>query len=61
MTLSGLPEKANYGYGMAKRYLEKKMLIASKKNNFNLSIVRPFNIYVDRYSWVELLGFAHLD
>ena len=52
MTLSGLPEKANYGYGMAKRYLEKKMLIASKKNKFNLSIVRPFNIYGDRYRWV---------
>ncbi len=52
MRLSGKPEKANLGYGMAKRYLENKIKIAAKKNKFNLSIVRPFNIYGDRYKWV---------
>ena len=29
-----------------------KSKIAKKKNKFNLSIVRPFNIYGDRYKWV---------
>ena len=31
MRLSGKPEKANLGYGMAKRYLENKIKIAAKK------------------------------
>lgn len=49
--LRGYPEKANLGYGLAKRYLEKKMIAASKKFKFNLSIIRPFNIYGERYNW----------
>ena len=52
MKLTGSPEKANLGYGMAKRYLEKKIKIAANENKFYLSIVRPFNIYGDRYKWV---------
>ena len=31
MRPSGKPEKANLGYGMAKRYLENKIKIAAKK------------------------------
>ncbi len=49
--LNGYPEKANLGYGLAKRYLEKKMLLVSKKFKFDLSIIRPFNIYGERYNW----------
>ena len=51
MRPSGKPEKANLGYGMAKD-IWKQNQIAAKKNKFNLSIVRPFNIYGDRYKWV---------
>lgn len=52
LKLNGKPEKANLGYGLAKRFLEKKILEASKQYQFNLSIVRPFNIYGERYKWV---------
>lgn len=50
--LTGKPEKANLGYGLAKRYLEKRISSASKKLKFELTIVRPFNIYGERYKWV---------
>ena len=52
LKLLGKPEKANLGYGLAKRYLEKRLKEAAKKFKFNLSIVRPFNIYGERYKWV---------
>ena len=48
----GMPEKANLGYGWAKRLLEKKLTTSSKLLGFPLSIVRPFNIYGERYNWV---------
>ena len=48
----GIPEKANLGYGLAKRSLERKILTMSKIYNFPLTIVRPFNIYGERYNWV---------
>ena len=48
----GNPEKANLGYGIAKRLLEKKIILSSKRLKFPLSIVRPFNIYSERYNWV---------
>jgi len=48
----GYPEKANLGYGWAKRLLEKKITMASKLLNFPLTIVRPFNIYSERYNWL---------
>ena len=48
----GIPEKVNFGYGLAKRSLERKILNMSKIYNFPLSIVRPFNIYSERYNWV---------
>lgn len=46
------PEKVNSGYGWAKRFLEQKFIILSKINHINLKIVRPFNIYGERYRWV---------
>ena len=46
------PEKVNMGYGWAKRFLEQKFSILSKINNIDLKIVRPFNIYGERYKWV---------
>ena len=52
LKLYGKPEKANLGYGKAKRYLEKKMIEASNKYRIPISIVRPFNIYGERYKWV---------
>ena len=52
LKLLGKPEKANLGYGLAKRHLEKKINQAAKKFKFDLSIVRPFNIYGERYKWV---------
>ena len=48
----GIPEKANSGYGRAKRLLEKKIMKSSKILKFPLTIVRPFNIYGERYNWV---------
>ena len=50
--LTGIPEKANLGYGWAKRLLEKKIAMSSNILKFPLSIVRPLNIYGERYNWV---------
>lgn len=46
------PEKVNKGYGWAKRFLEQKFLLLSEINQIKLKIVRPFNIYGERYRWV---------
>tara|TARA_B100000242_G_scaffold133196_1_gene94667 strand:+ start:1688 stop:2668 length:981 start_codon:yes stop_codon:yes gene_type:complete len=46
------PEKVNEGYGWAKRFLEQKFMLLSEINKLNLKIVRPFNIYGERYRWV---------
>jgi len=48
----GEPEKANWGYGWAKRFLEQKALIFSTETGTAVTIVRPFNIYGERYRWV---------
>lgn len=48
----GNPEKANLGYGLAKRLLERKLKAMSKILKFPLTIVRPFNIYGERYNWL---------
>ena len=50
--LEGTPEKANISYGWAKRFLEQKMLLLSQDINCSLYVVRPFNIYGERYNWV---------
>ena len=49
---TGNPEKANLGYGLAKRLLERKIRAMSKILKFPLTIVRPFNIYGERYNWL---------
>lgn len=48
----GEPEMANWGYGWAKRFLEQKALILSREIDLPITIVRPFNIYGERYRWV---------
>lgn len=48
---TGEPELANWGYGWAKRMLEQKALILSRETAMPLTIVRPFNIYGERYTW----------
>ncbi len=49
---SGEPEAANRGYGWAKRFLEQKAVLASEEAGVPVTIVRPFNIYGERYAWV---------
>jgi nucleoside-diphosphate-sugar epimerase len=49
--MTGEPEKANVGYGWAKRHLEIEAQELSKKHGFDLAIVRPFNAYSGRYKW----------
>lgn len=48
---TGTPEKANLGYGLAKRFLEQKAEVLAENKNIKLSIFRPSNIYGERYSW----------
>jgi nucleoside-diphosphate-sugar epimerase len=47
----GEPEVANSGYGWAKRFLEQKMTLLAQYTGIPLTIVRPFNIYGERYTW----------
>ena len=47
----GTPEKANLGYGIAKRILEEKTLFYAKQRGLKLTIARPFNVYGERYTW----------
>ncbi|MEP4077359.1 NAD-dependent epimerase/dehydratase family protein [Haloferula sp.] len=42
------PEQANRGYGLAKREIERRALVASKAAGFEVAVVRPFNIYGGR-------------
>jgi nucleoside-diphosphate-sugar epimerase len=49
---TGEPEFANWGYGWSKRFLEQKSLMLARETGIPLTIVRPFNIYGERYSWV---------
>lgn len=48
----GEPEMANWGYGWAKRFLEQKMAVFSRETCIPVTVVRPFNIYGERYRWV---------
>ncbi|MBO6782674.1 MAG: NAD-dependent epimerase/dehydratase family protein [Alphaproteobacteria bacterium] len=45
------PEAVNWGYGWAKRMLEIKSELFARENETALTIVRPFNIYGERYHW----------
>lgn len=49
---NGEPERANWGYGWAKRFLEQKATHVARECGFPITIVRPFNIYGERYRWV---------
>jgi nucleoside-diphosphate-sugar epimerase len=51
-TFTGEPEMANWGYGWAKRMLEQKAVMLARETGMPLAIVRPFNIYGERYAWV---------
>jgi len=51
-TFVGEPEIANWGYGWSKRLLEQKATILSREAGIPLTLVRPFNIYGERYTWV---------
>ena len=48
----GEPEMANWGYGWAKRFLEQKTSMLARETGIPVTIVRPFNIYGERYRWV---------
>jgi len=48
----GEPEQVNRGYGWAKRFLEQKAKLFSGESDVPVTIVRPFNIYGERYRWV---------
>ena len=50
--VAGEPERVNWGYGWAKRILEQKVIIYHKETGIPISVVRPFNIYGERYNWV---------
>jgi nucleoside-diphosphate-sugar epimerase len=54
----GEPEYANRGYGWAKRFLEQKAAILAEEFGIPLTIVRPFNIYGERYRWVDAASQA---
>lgn len=48
----GNPERVNKGYGWAKRFLEQKARLLTEEASIPVTIVRPFNIYGERYRWV---------
>lgn len=54
----GEPEQANWGYGWAKRLLEQKAALLARATAMPLTIVRPFNIYGERYRWVDAASQA---
>jgi UDP-glucose 4-epimerase len=54
----GEPEQANWGYGWAKRLLEQKAALVAQATAMPLTIVRPFNVYGERYRWVDAASQA---
>ncbi len=48
---TGEPEIVNLGYGWAKRFLEAKTQLFHRETGVATTIVRPFNIYGERYAW----------
>jgi len=55
---SGEPEQANWGYGWAKRMLEQKATLVARATAMPLTVVLPFNIYGERYRWVDAASQA---
>jgi len=49
--MTGEPEKANHGYGWAKRHLEIEAQQLARDTGIGVAIVRPFNAYSGRYKW----------
>ena len=49
---TGEPEAANWGYGWAKRMLERKAQLLAREQGLPVTIMRPFNIYGEHYAWV---------
>ena len=47
----GEPERANRGFGWAKRFLEQKCRIYAAETGVRMVIARPFNVYGERYNW----------
>lgn len=45
------PEAVNWGYGWAKRLLELKSELFARETDTSLTIVRPFNVFGERYRW----------
>ena len=54
----GEPERANWGYGWAKRFLEQKAAMLTQETEIPLTIVRPFNVYGERYRWLDAASQA---
>ena len=54
----GAPEQVNRGYGWAKRFLEQKAVLYGQEAGISITIVRPFNIYGERYRWVGTFSQA---
>ena len=49
---SGEPEMVNRGYGWAKRFLEQMSSVYASELGIGLTIVRPVNVYGERYHWL---------
>ncbi len=47
----GDPERANSGYGWAKRFLETKFAMMSEASGVPIVLARPVNVYGERYRW----------
>ena len=56
------PELANYGYGWSKRLSEIKFQMFCKENNIKYQVIRPFNIYGERYlvAWTKQSSNTHV-
>ncbi|MCU0780505.1 MAG: NAD-dependent epimerase/dehydratase family protein [Akkermansiaceae bacterium] len=48
----GEPELVNRGYGWAKRVLEQMSAVYASELGIGLTIVRPVNVYGERYHWL---------
>ena len=58
--MRGSPEKANEGYGWAKRIAERQCVYYSKEYEMRTVIVRPANIYGPSYDWTRPVEDMHV-
>lgn len=58
--MSGSPEKANEGYGWAKRIAERQCLYYAKEYGMRIVIVRPANVYGPSYDWSRPVEDMHV-